>query len=359
MNLPFTGQLVGALASRSTHPNFIRLFNDLITAVLPSPLRVENPLLLRTRAEVLGILAEARCAELLQETNSCSRGRGRPLATPHCGFCSQCVDRRFGAIAAGLEEHDLAERYGLDVFTQPLPAGEPRTIAESYVRFARELHATADEQLFDAYPQLYDCLDPADPAPQEIACQLTALLKRHAASALDVVARMVARYRHELAADLMPEDSLLRLVIGGGAKVAAQDTEEINSFLHEGATWALTYRRFTARVRHGVGLEYLAGLLRHPGQEFHVLDMSQGHWVPRRARDRASRDGAHLRQLAASDLRVTDARGEDSLLDEQARAEYQERLRWLRDQVRQAEARHDPEHGAQYRCCWESPLAGE
>jgi 7-cyano-7-deazaguanine synthase in queuosine biosynthesis len=154
LNLPINGQLVGTLASRSTHPTFISMFNDFVSAVLPTPVRVSNPLQFQTRPEVLGILAHTGHEALLQETNSCSRGRGRPLAVPHCGYCSQCVDRRFGSIAAGLEEHDLAEGYELDIFTHVLPEGEARTVAESYVRFARDIDALPDDGLFDAYPQL-------------------------------------------------------------------------------------------------------------------------------------------------------------------------------------------------------------
>src|SRR5205085_3697319 len=98
---------------------------------------VSNPLWRRTRAEVLEVLKAARCEQLLQETVSCSHTRGLPTAMLQCGYCSQCVDRRFGAIAAGLEKHDLAERYALDIFRDMLPEGEQRTVAESFVRFAQ------------------------------------------------------------------------------------------------------------------------------------------------------------------------------------------------------------------------------
>ena len=35
---------------------------------------------------------------------------------PHCGQCSQCIDRRFAILAAGQEHEDPAEAYKVDLF---------------------------------------------------------------------------------------------------------------------------------------------------------------------------------------------------------------------------------------------------
>ena len=71
---------------------------------------------------------------------------------PHCGIRSQCVDRRFGSLAAGLEEHDLVEKYGVDIFLDSLDEGDPRTQAESHIRFAIEIHSSSDDDLFGLRP---------------------------------------------------------------------------------------------------------------------------------------------------------------------------------------------------------------
>jgi len=337
LNLPFSGQLVGALASRSTHPNFLRLFNHFVAAVLPQPAQVENPLLFRTRAEVLAILAEAGCPDLLQETNSCSRGRARPAATPHCGYCSQCVDRRFGAIAAGLEEHDLAERYGLDIFTQPLPEGEARTVAESYVRFARQLQGIGDEQLFAAYPQLYDCLDPRDPALDDTARQLTALLQRHARGVLAVVATMVARHSERLAGGTLPEGSLIRLAIGGATREPAADTEEAKTFRRVGQAWEVAFRGQVAHIRHATGLVYIARLLGHPGHEFRAADLAAGLSAP---------SGISTAELTDAGLHPPGAGAADAVLDPQAKTEYRRRVDELQADLREAETAGDSARAA-------------
>ena len=241
LNLPFNAQLVGAVASRSTHPKFLHLFNAFIGNLAPEPMTVLNPLGTRTRAEVLEVLKRARCTELLEETNSCSRTRGRPAASPQCGYCSQCVDRRFGSIAAGLEDADLAERYGTDIFINELPEGEARTVAESYVRFARRVHEAGDEELFDLFPQLFDCIVPSAAAPDRVASELTAMLHRHAASVLDVTSRMVTRHSSDLATGTLPSSCLLRMVVGSTEQPPLAGPAEEHVFRQEGQRWTVRF----------------------------------------------------------------------------------------------------------------------
>jgi 7-cyano-7-deazaguanine synthase in queuosine biosynthesis len=213
LNLPINAQLVGALATRSTHPRFIALFNDFVCRVLPGRPLISNPLRFRTRAEALQLLPQALVSDLLQATVSCSYSRGRPLSQIHCGVCSQCIDRRFGSLGAGLAEHDLAELYGVEIFSQALAEGDPRTLALSYVRFAREILKTPADGLFDKYPQLYECLLPDDPSPQSTAEALIALLQRHARTVVGVLEAQVVTLRKEIAAGDLSSTSLVGLAV--------------------------------------------------------------------------------------------------------------------------------------------------
>ncbi len=210
LNLPINGQLVGALASRSTHPRFIELFNKLSELVLPSKPRVTNPLWARTRAEGFGELKKAGVGELLQETFSCSRGRGLTRAAPHCGVCSQCVDRRFGSLAAGLEGFDLSECYATDIFREAL-TGDAKTVAESYVRFARNVDGMTDDELFGAYPELNACILSSDPTPAKTAGQLTDMLRRHASATLDVLSSQLKVSGPDFVKHKLPSTCLLHL----------------------------------------------------------------------------------------------------------------------------------------------------
>lgn len=211
MNLPINDQLVGALATRSTHPKFIDLFNSFAKMVLPTPTVVYNPLKYRTKSEALNVLKVNGCSQLLQETVSCAHSRGRPESHPHCGVCSQCIDRRFSTIIANLEEDDLPERYEVDIFTDPLAEGAPRTLAESYVRFALNVRRTAEEELFDAYPQLHNCILPTDDAVAT-AQALASLLKRHAEQVMKVVETRFASLVPNIVAGSLPSTCLISLV---------------------------------------------------------------------------------------------------------------------------------------------------
>lgn len=215
LNLPKTPQLAGTLASRSTHPKSIERFQNLCDLVFPGRVRINNPLLFLTRSETMSILRRHACPELLQETISCAKARGRPHATPHCGVCSQCVDRRFGSLAAGLEEHDLEEKYGVDIFLDPLEDGDPRAQAESYIRFAIEIEGASDDDLFQRYGELYDCILPDDPNPDSTARDLLALLRRHADQVLGVTRSYVQRYAMNFLKGELPSTCLLRLVTAG------------------------------------------------------------------------------------------------------------------------------------------------
>jgi 7-cyano-7-deazaguanine synthase in queuosine biosynthesis len=224
LNLPISGQLVGARATRSTHPTFLRLYNRLLPDALPAHVQLSNPLWSRTRAEAFKILGAAGVPDLLLYTVSCVHRRGRTLAQPHCGICSQCVDRRFATLAAGLEEYDPQERYEVNIFRYPLAEGEARTIAESYVRFATLIQHDSPEDLFGRFPQLFECLDPADPSPDETAAALTEMVIRHGASTRAVMAAEVARASAELVNGVLPPTCLIRLAVAAApVQPAAQE----------------------------------------------------------------------------------------------------------------------------------------
>ena len=48
----------------------------------------------------------------------------------HCGRCSQCLDRRFGTLAAGMADVDPEEMYDTDLLTGARVEDVDRTMAE-------------------------------------------------------------------------------------------------------------------------------------------------------------------------------------------------------------------------------------
>src|SRR5262249_4617392 len=88
----------------------------------------------------------------------------------------------------------------------------------------------------------------------------------------------------------------------------------------------------TFSMRDAKGLNYIARLLRHPGQEFHVLDL---------AREASPSAAPEAGQATAPS--VGDA-GE--ILDAQAKTAYKSRLDDLRSQLGDARERNDSERAA-------------
>ncbi|MBA3518173.1 MAG: 7-cyano-7-deazaguanine synthase, partial [Rhizobiales bacterium] len=190
INPPVNAQLVGALNSRGTHPTFLRLVNHLLDLVFPDGVQLENPLEYRTRAEALTLLVEHGCEQLLSDTRSCSHSR-QLADKSHCGVCSQCVDRRFATVAAGLEAFDPPDRYGVDIFTDPLGEGDPRVFATSYIGHAQRVDKLAPEDLFFEFPELNACIDLEGRGVAVSAASLADMLKRHADEVLGVIGTMI------------------------------------------------------------------------------------------------------------------------------------------------------------------------
>jgi len=213
LNLPLNDQIIGAHASRCTHPRFIRLFNELLKAVFNErgPILV-NPLAARTRAETLQILKDCRFEQLVAATISCSHVQGLTGSQPQCGVCSQCIDRRAGTEAAGLQKFDPAERYKTDLFVDELEDGHPRTMALSFVRRAQQLVEASPEEMIQRYPELIDALPPAGKEQVSVARELTAMLARHGREVVDVMNDQIRRHSDRYLRARLPKHCLIMLL---------------------------------------------------------------------------------------------------------------------------------------------------
>lgn len=214
VNLPRLAQTVGTMATRSTHPVFLQRFHELAQLSFDGLMTVSNPFLMKTRVEVVELIREAGQADMLQETVSCARTEGMTDLQPHCGTCTQCVDRRFATISAGVEDHDLPERYEKDVFVADLKEGDERTYAESYVRAAVEFSSLSDDDYFIKYPELQECV-PALAAPTDATARaLVDVHRRHAKAVLGTLRARTDALWDEHVAGKLPDTCLVALVAG-------------------------------------------------------------------------------------------------------------------------------------------------
>lgn len=291
INLPINDQLVGALASRSTHPKFLHLFNAFVADLFPTPVRVSNPHAFRTRAEVMQLLKDANCQHLLPRTLSCSAWSRLPAITPQCGVCSQCIDRRVAAIAAGLEEWDPGPAYRTDALTADLTQWQAQTVAESYVRFAKRVRGMDNDQLFASYPQLRDVVVPGDADPEATMLAAVDLVKRHATMVRDGLKRAMADRLDRYLDTGVASTSLLRLAgeeLGeAGARrpassglaatpvhaQAGTDVGPTNALTWMGGAWHWRYLGDPVVVDPLKGMDTIALLLAHPRTPYTAADI--------------------------------------------------------------------------------------
>jgi hypothetical protein len=100
----------------------------------------------------------------------------------------------------------------------------------------------------------------------------------------------------------------------------------------EGDFWTIAHAGHTARLRDAKGFALLCTLLRHPGREFHVLELESGSIAP------TASPGA----MAAAGLAATRGGDAGDVLDASARSAYRARLRTLQAELAAADGDPDP-----------------
>ena len=116
-NLPIAPQVVGTRATRSTHPLVLSQMTCFAHDILGHSFEVGNPFLWLTKADVIRLVAEHGDAGWIRHSISCTHLR-KTKGADHCGDCTQCLQRRFGVLAAGLSDHDPADGYAIELLAQ-------------------------------------------------------------------------------------------------------------------------------------------------------------------------------------------------------------------------------------------------
>ena len=115
LNLPaMTGMLVGARATRSCHPELLRLMTELVTAAAGRRVAFSAPFVHHTKSEVVRVFADESLQTIVPLTASCVhypvRIRG---SAKHCGLCFACIGRRQALFAASVD--DPGSEYHRDI----------------------------------------------------------------------------------------------------------------------------------------------------------------------------------------------------------------------------------------------------
>jgi 7-cyano-7-deazaguanine synthase in queuosine biosynthesis len=99
VNPPLTGSRIGSLSTRTAHPNFISLFQDLLDAASIG-VTIHTPYSAMTKGEMLKGCADQTLLRTLAGTST-SCGRFQRYNYRHCGRCVPCQVRRAAFLAWG------------------------------------------------------------------------------------------------------------------------------------------------------------------------------------------------------------------------------------------------------------------
>jgi hypothetical protein len=139
LNVPLDPLRVGALSTRTTHPHYIDLWNQLLAAVGFSA-QISNPYWDQTKGEMVSncrnkpLLRDV--VELSMSCSSPSKGRWKGLGIQHCGYCYPCLIRR-AALSSSLPGGDPT------VYTVPKLHGQVLSTNDSEGQQVRSIQLAA------------------------------------------------------------------------------------------------------------------------------------------------------------------------------------------------------------------------
>jgi hypothetical protein len=101
LNAPLTPRRVGSLSTRTTHPYFLAIIQDILNEVGES-VTLRNPYEYMTKGEMLrDCRDQVALASVASETMSCSNWKRKSMA---CGRCVPCLIRRASFPTAGIDD---------------------------------------------------------------------------------------------------------------------------------------------------------------------------------------------------------------------------------------------------------------
>ncbi len=115
LNLRVNETQLGVDNYRGVHPRSLIMLADMFELAFERSVRICNPCLFRTKAEMCASLRTAGLVDLVQLTVSCDGFPQRVQGQVQCGYCTSCILRRQSLFVAGLTVHDPAGGYRYDV----------------------------------------------------------------------------------------------------------------------------------------------------------------------------------------------------------------------------------------------------
>lgn len=214
-NLPISPQVIGTMATRTTHPLALAKLEHLLSLIHGSRFPVRNPFALRTKTEVVASLRDHGAVSLISKTSSCNHVWKRSTEMTHCGACSQCLDRRFAILAADLADADPESHYETPVLTGAHERPRNQTMVVDWARHALRLadisQADFATRFMGELARIVGHVGAISAGEAMRRCH--ELQKRHGAAVKRVLVDQSRKHAEALLDGSLPENSLLRALL--------------------------------------------------------------------------------------------------------------------------------------------------
>jgi hypothetical protein len=323
LNLPLSPQVVGSRATRTTHPRVLACMRRLFSLVTETAFGVENGFMWKTKSDVVSDIVASGHGPMIAMSTSCTHTWVFSNAKPHCGTCSQCIDRRFAVLGGGGSAFERADRYSHDLLVDARDAGESRVMLASYLEVAQQVSEMSETDFFSKFGEASRALVHVGLAADEAAKRIHKLYQRHGRQVMSVIDAAMETHRAAIRKRTLPESCLLRLVhdpnpvVGPGVAAVHIKAEPQPAYqlIQRGRGWVLRFDGIETHHLPSVGLVYLREMISAPMKRFSVAALyvqARPHMkdIPA-ARSEASFDraanAAYARRLDELDSLIADA----------------------------------------------------
>jgi len=300
LNLPVSRQVTGAKATRTAHPKVLKGFAQILSTAMGSPFEVKNPFELMTRAEVIQHLADCGGAELIKDAVSCAYVTKASRQHPHCGVCSQCVDRQFSVRAAGMERFDSELGYAVQLVDGEWDSEDARTMLLDYVDAAERFSRCQSKEEFigqfgESTRAMQGLYEGMSQDVEQIGQAVFELHKRHGDGVMRVVSNLLGNNPGRLLRGEINPNSAVALISRTGLErcgtpAAPNEPTKVSPwtggeymFKPQGDMWLVRYRGGEIYpIKDQRGMTHIHTLLQRPG-DFISTDsltaIAEGHEV--------------------------------------------------------------------------------
>lgn len=192
LNYSVQTDVINARSSRTTHPKTIGLLKKFYR-LFDNSFDIYTPYYNKTKEDIINLFKHYKHLGLISSSVSCSATRTKQTMFPHCGRCSQCIDRRFAAFSAGLYAYDAD--YSTD-FVKQIDDRETSQRLYQQMRFASGKEYQTEYELMKNFPtETQDAIEywPCD-NPEDSLNEVFMLLNRYGDSVLRAAKNMQLKY---------------------------------------------------------------------------------------------------------------------------------------------------------------------